>query len=88
MTVISRDSAVSKEVMQTVIIFICFFTKANNEDPFNSSATGSMNSVIITKNIFEEPPAKNEDIPPALPPKTGTPTRPCPPPPGRRQYYL
>ncbi|XP_015267449.1 PREDICTED: epidermal growth factor receptor substrate 15 [Gekko japonicus] len=59
-------------------------SKANNEDPFSSSATGSMHSVIITKNVFEEPPAKNEDVPPALPPKTGTPTRPCPPPPGKR----
>ncbi|XP_054835565.1 epidermal growth factor receptor substrate 15 [Eublepharis macularius] len=59
-------------------------SKANNENLFSSSATGSMNSVIITKNVFEEPPAKNEDVPPALPPKTGTPTRPCPPPPGKR----
>ncbi|XP_071606253.1 epidermal growth factor receptor substrate 15 isoform X5 [Heliangelus exortis] len=59
-------------------------TKANNEDPFSSSTSGSVNSVIITKNLFEEPPAKNEDVPPALPPKTGTPTRPCPPPPGKR----
>ncbi|XP_074762334.1 epidermal growth factor receptor substrate 15 isoform X3 [Athene noctua] len=56
-------------------------SKANNEDPFSSSTSGSVNNVIITKNLFEEPPAKNEDIPPALPPKTGTPTRPCPPPP-------
>uniref|UniRef100_A0A663M6W8 Epidermal growth factor receptor pathway substrate 15 n=1 Tax=Athene cunicularia TaxID=194338 RepID=A0A663M6W8_ATHCN len=59
-------------------------SKANNEDPFSSSTSGSVNNVIITKNLFEEPPAKNEDIPPALPPKTGTPTRPCPPPPGKR----
>uniref|UniRef100_A0A674JPG4 Epidermal growth factor receptor pathway substrate 15 n=1 Tax=Terrapene triunguis TaxID=2587831 RepID=A0A674JPG4_9SAUR len=59
-------------------------SKANNEDPFISSTSGSVNNVVITKNIFEEPPAKNEDIPPALPPKTGTPTRPCPPPPGKR----
>ncbi|KAM6396856.1 epidermal growth factor receptor substrate 15 isoform 12-T12 [Pluvialis apricaria] len=56
-------------------------SKANNEDPFSSSTSGSVNNVIITKNLFEEPPAKNEDVPPALPPKTGTPTRPCPPPP-------
>ncbi|XP_055671281.1 epidermal growth factor receptor substrate 15 isoform X10 [Falco peregrinus] len=56
-------------------------SKANNEDPFSSSTSGSVNHVIITKNLFEEPPAKNEDVPPALPPKTGTPTRPCPPPP-------
>ncbi|XP_061859241.1 epidermal growth factor receptor substrate 15 isoform X4 [Colius striatus] len=59
-------------------------SKANNEDPFSSSTASSVNSVIITKNLFEEPPAKNEDIPPALPPKTGTPTRPCPPPPAKR----
>ncbi|XP_054689563.1 epidermal growth factor receptor substrate 15 isoform X3 [Grus americana] len=56
-------------------------SKANNEDPFSSSTSSSVNNVIITKNLFEEPPAKNEDVPPALPPKTGTPTRPCPPPP-------
>ncbi|XP_054067612.1 epidermal growth factor receptor substrate 15 isoform X6 [Rissa tridactyla] len=56
-------------------------SKANSEDPFSSSTSGSVNNVIITKNLFEEPPAKNEDVPPALPPKTGTPTRPCPPPP-------
>ncbi|XP_074732165.1 epidermal growth factor receptor substrate 15 isoform X3 [Strix uralensis] len=56
-------------------------SKANNEDPFSSSTSGSVNNVIITKNLFEEPAAKNEDVPPALPPKTGTPTRPCPPPP-------
>ncbi|KAM6129066.1 epidermal growth factor receptor substrate 15 isoform 5-T5 [Phoenicopterus ruber ruber] len=59
-------------------------SKANNEDPFSSSASSSVNNVVITKNLFEEPPAKNEDVPPALPPKTGTPTRPCPPPPGKR----
>ncbi|XP_066479720.1 epidermal growth factor receptor substrate 15 isoform X2 [Tiliqua scincoides] len=56
-------------------------TKTNNEDPFSSSATSSINSMVITKNVFEEPPAKTEDVPPALPPKIGTPTRPCPPPP-------
>ncbi|XP_064311172.1 epidermal growth factor receptor substrate 15 isoform X4 [Phalacrocorax carbo] len=56
-------------------------SKANNEDPFSNSTSGSVNDVIITKNVFEEPPAKTEDVPPALPPKTGTPTRPCPPPP-------
>ncbi|XP_031458161.1 epidermal growth factor receptor substrate 15 isoform X3 [Phasianus colchicus] len=58
-------------------------SKANNEDPFGSSTSGSVKNVVITKNSFEEPPAKNEDVPPALPPKTGTPTRPCPPPPGK-----
>ncbi|XP_062437428.1 epidermal growth factor receptor substrate 15 isoform X3 [Rhea pennata] len=58
-------------------------SKANNEDPFSSSTSGSANNMIVTKNL-EESPAKNEDVPPALPPKTGTPTRPCPPPPGKR----
>ncbi|XP_040421730.1 epidermal growth factor receptor substrate 15 isoform X6 [Cygnus olor] len=56
-------------------------SKASTEDPFSSSTSGSGNNVVITKNLFEEPPSKNEDVPPALPPKTGTPTRPCPPPP-------
>ncbi|XP_003220330.3 epidermal growth factor receptor substrate 15 [Anolis carolinensis] len=59
-------------------------SKANNDDPFSSSSAISANSVVITKNVFEEPPVKTEDVPPALPPKVGTPTRPCPPPPGKR----
>ncbi|XP_060629472.2 epidermal growth factor receptor substrate 15 isoform X1 [Anolis sagrei] len=59
-------------------------SKANNDDPFSSSSAISVNSVVITKNVFEEPPVKTEDVPPALPPKVGTPTRPCPPPPGKR----
>uniref|UniRef100_A0AAV2KYB9 Epidermal growth factor receptor substrate 15 n=1 Tax=Knipowitschia caucasica TaxID=637954 RepID=A0AAV2KYB9_KNICA len=36
---------------------------------------------INNKNIFQE---DSTDVPPALPPKTGTPTRPPPPPPGKR----
>ncbi|XP_054994051.1 epidermal growth factor receptor substrate 15 isoform X1 [Sorex araneus] len=59
-------------------------SKANNEDPFSSAASSSVSSVVITKNVLEEASVKNEDIPPALPPKIGTPTRPCPPPPGKR----
>uniref|UniRef100_A0A8B9SGL6 Epidermal growth factor receptor pathway substrate 15 n=1 Tax=Anas platyrhynchos TaxID=8839 RepID=A0A8B9SGL6_ANAPL len=59
-------------------------SKASTEDPFSSSTSGSSNNVVVTKNLFEDPPSKNEDVPPALPPKTGTPTRPCPPPPGKR----
>ncbi|XP_010212421.1 PREDICTED: epidermal growth factor receptor substrate 15 [Tinamus guttatus] len=59
-------------------------SKANSEDPFSSSTSGSVNNMNVTKNLFEESPDKNEDVPPALPPKTGTPTRPCPPPPGKR----
>lgn len=71
--------------MHNGLYFLSFF-KTNNEDPFNSSATSSVNNIVITKNLFEEAPVKNEDIPPALPPKIGTPTRPCPPPPGKRQH--
>ncbi|XP_063092568.1 epidermal growth factor receptor substrate 15 isoform X4 [Cavia porcellus] len=59
-------------------------SKASDEDPFSSAASSSVSSVVIPKNAFEEPSVKNEDVPPALPPKTGTPTRPCPPPPGKR----
>lgn len=40
--------------------------------------------MVIPKPVLEETPSKSEDVPPALPPKTGTPTRPCPPPPGKR----
>uniref|UniRef100_A0AAR2KG24 Epidermal growth factor receptor pathway substrate 15 n=1 Tax=Pygocentrus nattereri TaxID=42514 RepID=A0AAR2KG24_PYGNA len=47
--------------------------KSNGTDPFASSNTNS-------KNLFKED--NQTDVPPALPPKTGTPTRPPPPPPG------
>ncbi|EHB17724.1 Epidermal growth factor receptor substrate 15 [Heterocephalus glaber] len=59
-------------------------SQVNNEDPFSSTTSSSVSSVVIAKNAFEETSVKNEDVPPALPPKTGTPTRPCPPPPGKR----
>uniref|UniRef100_F7E467 Epidermal growth factor receptor pathway substrate 15 n=1 Tax=Xenopus tropicalis TaxID=8364 RepID=F7E467_XENTR len=38
----------------------------------------------LNKAIFEDDPTQKEEVPPALPPKTGTPTRPCPLPPGKR----
>uniref|UniRef100_A0A8D2D6W2 Epidermal growth factor receptor pathway substrate 15 n=1 Tax=Sciurus vulgaris TaxID=55149 RepID=A0A8D2D6W2_SCIVU len=59
-------------------------SKVNNEDPFSSAASSSVSSVVTPKNVFDETSIKSEDVPPALPPKTGTPTRPCPPPPGKR----
>uniref|UniRef100_A0AAA9SR26 Epidermal growth factor receptor pathway substrate 15 n=3 Tax=Bos TaxID=9903 RepID=A0AAA9SR26_BOVIN len=59
-------------------------SKVNNEDPFSSATSSSISSVAVTKNMLEETSVKNEDVPPALPPKIGTPTRPCPPPPGKR----
>ncbi|XP_028345206.1 epidermal growth factor receptor substrate 15 isoform X3 [Physeter macrocephalus] len=59
-------------------------SKVNNEDPFSSATSSSISNMVITKNMLEETSIKNEDVPPALPPKIGTPTRPCPPPPGKR----
>uniref|UniRef100_A0A672KV31 Epidermal growth factor receptor substrate 15-like n=1 Tax=Sinocyclocheilus grahami TaxID=75366 RepID=A0A672KV31_SINGR len=47
--------------------------KSNGSDPFDSSTN---------KNLYKED--SQSDVPPALPPKTGTPTRPPPPPPGKR----
>uniref|UniRef100_H3DDG8 Epidermal growth factor receptor pathway substrate 15 n=1 Tax=Tetraodon nigroviridis TaxID=99883 RepID=H3DDG8_TETNG len=49
--------------------------KSNGADQFG----------IDNKNLFqEENSPAGSDVPPALPPKTGTPTRPPPPPPGKR----
>ncbi|KAF7667084.1 hypothetical protein LDENG_00078860 [Lucifuga dentata] len=50
-------------------------TKSNGADQFGTN----------NKNLFQDDsqPA-GPDVPPALPPKTGTPTRPPPPPPGKR----
>ncbi|XP_043857863.1 epidermal growth factor receptor substrate 15-like [Dromiciops gliroides] len=60
-------------------------TQDNNEDPLVPATSGFGDNVAVTQNVFEEPLAgRDEDVPPALPPKTGTPTRPCPPPPGKR----
>ncbi|XP_074190812.1 epidermal growth factor receptor substrate 15 isoform X3 [Rhinolophus sinicus] len=59
-------------------------SKVNNEDPFSSATSSSVSNVVVTKNVLEEASVKSEDVPPALPPKIGTPTRPCPAPPGKR----
>ncbi|XP_070687725.1 epidermal growth factor receptor substrate 15 isoform X2 [Pempheris klunzingeri] len=49
--------------------------KSNGADQFG----------INNKNLFQEDgQSASADVPPALPPKTGTPTRPPPPPPGKR----
>ncbi|KAM5266225.1 epidermal growth factor receptor substrate 15 isoform 5-T5 [Hipposideros larvatus] len=56
-------------------------SKVNNEDPFSSASSSSVSNVVVTKNVLEEASVKSEDVPPALPPKIGTPTRPCPAPP-------
>ncbi|XP_065811973.1 epidermal growth factor receptor substrate 15 isoform X3 [Labrus bergylta] len=50
-------------------------TKSNGSDQFG----------INNKNLFQdEGQSAGPDVPPALPPKTGTPTRPPPPPPAKR----
>ncbi|RXM30547.1 Epidermal growth factor receptor substrate 15 [Acipenser ruthenus] len=54
---------------------------SNGPDPFNTS---SAPDIISNKNVFTEDIPMSQDTPPALPPKTGTPTRPPPPPPGKR----
>ncbi|XP_069088785.1 epidermal growth factor receptor substrate 15 [Pleurodeles waltl] len=61
-------------------------SKTNTVDTAHLSipADSVISDSVSNKNIFEEEPLKTEDIPPALPPKVGTPTRPCPPPPGKR----
>ncbi|XP_058408370.1 epidermal growth factor receptor substrate 15 isoform X3 [Diceros bicornis minor] len=59
-------------------------SKVNNEDPFSSATSSSVSSMVVTQNVLEETLVKSEDVPPALPPKIGTPTRPCPLPPGKR----
>ncbi|KAL1776869.1 epidermal growth factor receptor substrate 15 isoform X2 [Sigmodon hispidus] len=61
--------------------FSTLSSKVNSEDPFNP-ATSSSASTVVPKPELEETSTKSEDVPPALPPKIGTPTRPCPPPPG------
>uniref|UniRef100_A0A672I174 Epidermal growth factor receptor pathway substrate 15 n=1 Tax=Salarias fasciatus TaxID=181472 RepID=A0A672I174_SALFA len=49
--------------------------KSNGADQFG----------INNKNLFQDDSqSAGSDVPPALPPKTGTPTRPPPPPPGKR----
>ncbi|KAG7487793.1 hypothetical protein MATL_G00027260 [Megalops atlanticus] len=54
-------------------------SKSNGADPFSPCTTPS------SKNLFkEDSQSSSPDVPPALPPKTGTPTRPPPPPPGKR----
>ncbi|XP_076420840.1 epidermal growth factor receptor substrate 15 isoform X1 [Peromyscus maniculatus bairdii] len=59
-------------------------SKVNSEDPFNPTTSSSASNVVLPKPVLEETSTMSEDVPPALPPKTGTPTRPCPPPPGKR----
>ncbi|XP_075879013.1 epidermal growth factor receptor substrate 15 isoform X2 [Nelusetta ayraudi] len=47
-----------------------------------AKSNGADQFAVNNKNLFQED--HQSDVPPALPPKTGTPTRPPPPPPGKR----
>ncbi|XP_037325144.2 epidermal growth factor receptor substrate 15 isoform X3 [Pungitius pungitius] len=50
-----------------------------------TKSTGADQFAVNNKNLFQEDSqSAGPDVPPALPPKTGTPTRPPPPPPGKR----
>ncbi|KAM3618941.1 uncharacterized protein V6R79_000801 [Siganus canaliculatus] len=50
-----------------------------------SKSNGADQFGIDNKNLFQDDSeSTSPDVPPALPPKTGTPTRPPPPPPGKR----
>ncbi|KAM7409929.1 hypothetical protein PAMA_001422 [Pampus argenteus] len=50
-----------------------------------SKSNGADQFGINNKNLFQDDSqSASSDMPPALPPKTGTPTRPPPPPPGKR----
>ena len=52
-------------------------------------SNGSDQFGINNKNLFQEDTqSAGSDVPPALPPKTGTPTRPPPPPPGQYLHIL
>ncbi|XP_053549465.1 epidermal growth factor receptor substrate 15 isoform X2 [Bombina bombina] len=54
--------------------------------PFSTTDTFDATLPSKEKNMLDDE-SSHEDVPPALPPKTGTPTRPCPPPPGKRPSF-
>ncbi|KAM4022594.1 epidermal growth factor receptor substrate 15 isoform 1-T1 [Anomaloglossus baeobatrachus] len=58
-------------------------SKDCSTDSFDSTLPPKENETLSTKSPVEEE-SSQADTPPALPPKTLTPTRPCPPPPGQR----
>ncbi|KAM4722017.1 epidermal growth factor receptor substrate 15 [Rhinophrynus dorsalis] len=59
-------------------------SKQSSMDTFDANLLNKDKDSLNSKNVFEDETSHKEEIPPALPPKTGTPTRPCPPPPGKR----
>lgn len=59
-------------------------SKGNGENPFSSAMLSTVSSVSFLKMLLRKHQSRMKMYPPALPPKTGTPTRPCLPPPGKR----
>ncbi|XP_048395435.2 epidermal growth factor receptor substrate 15 isoform X2 [Stegostoma tigrinum] len=57
-------------------------SQSDQADPFSSAAGLDSGNDAFGKTGFTDEPIKIEEVPPALPPKVGTPTRPPPPPPG------
>ncbi|XP_075689097.1 epidermal growth factor receptor substrate 15 isoform X2 [Rhinoderma darwinii] len=58
-------------------------SKDSSTDSFDGTLPLKEKETLSIKSTFEAESSLT-DAPPALPPKTGTPTRPCPPPPGQR----
>ncbi|XP_056388239.1 epidermal growth factor receptor substrate 15 isoform X2 [Hyla sarda] len=58
-------------------------SKNNSTDSFDGTLPLKEKDTLSIESTLEAE-SSQADTPPALPPKTGTPTRPCPPPPGQR----
>ncbi|XP_048458051.1 epidermal growth factor receptor substrate 15 [Rhincodon typus] len=59
-------------------------SQSDQADPFSSAVGIDPGNDAFGKTGFTDEPIKIDEVPPALPPKVGTPTRPPPPPPGKR----
>ncbi|XP_072430379.1 epidermal growth factor receptor substrate 15 isoform X4 [Chiloscyllium punctatum] len=59
-------------------------SQSDQQDPFSSATGIDPNNDAFGKTGFTDEPINIDEVPPALPPKVGTPTRPPPPPPGKR----
>lgn len=65
-----------------VAVFVCIVYLFDWTLMFQSNGADQFG--INNKNLFQDDSqSAGPDVPPALPPKTGTPTRPPPPPPGQ-----
>ncbi|XP_043555148.1 epidermal growth factor receptor substrate 15 isoform X3 [Chiloscyllium plagiosum] len=59
-------------------------SQSDQQDPFSSATGIDPSNDAFGKTGFTDEPINIDEVPPALPPKVGTPTRPPPPPPGKR----